>query len=130
MDTRSTSSSSLSIRVTQYFYQVSALRFENFTTLFFNNLQPFFCNHKTHFFPYFLVTSFVPFLTGGWWHGVLNVTDTIAITQNYCSTTNFEKVWLKARDGRKKMSIKWLRKLKESYPLLASKAIGKHQKIY
>jgi len=64
-------------------------------------------------------TVFVP---GGWWHAVLNLTDTVAVTQNYCSHANFEAVWKQTREGRKKMAASWLKRLRVSYPHLAALA--------
>jgi histone arginine demethylase JMJD6 len=55
-------------------------------------------------------TLFVP---SGWWHAVLNLEDTVAITQNFCSPQNFDKVWREARDGRRKTCWKWLERLVE-----------------
>ncbi|RYH30091.1 hypothetical protein EON65_06225, partial [archaeon] len=64
-------------------------------------------------------TVFVP---GGWWHGVLNLTHTVAITQNFCSYLNFDSVWRETRWSRKKMAVRWLSGLRETHPVLAARA--------
>jgi len=68
------------------------------------------------------MTGDTVFIPSGWWHAVLNLTDTVAVTQNFCSFANFEKVWLKARSDRKKMAVKWLESLTKEYPDLAKRA--------
>ena len=62
------------------------------------------------------------FIPHGWWHAVLNLTDTVGITQNYCSQRNFDEVWIRTRTGRKKMAYNWLCKLNVHYPHLAKRA--------
>ena len=65
-------------------------------------------------------TIYVP---NGWWHAVLNLTDTVAVTQNFCSPRNFDASWLKTRSGRKRMAWKLLCALdREGYPELAARA--------
>jgi len=70
-------------------------------------------------------TVFVP---GDWWHAVLNLDDTVAVTQNFCSITNFPKVWRATRVGRKKMACKWLAQLRAKYPDLATQADEMNEK--
>ena len=53
---------------------------------------------------------------------MLNLDDTVAITQNYCGRANFEEVWRRTRSGRKKMAVKWLKALRAEHPDLAEKA--------
>ena len=60
-------------------------------------------------------TIFVP---GNWWHGVQNLDLTIAITQNFCNEGNFDKVWLRTRKGRKKLSVRFLERLQSANPEL------------
>jgi histone arginine demethylase JMJD6 len=64
-------------------------------------------------------TMFVP---GGWSHAVLNIENSVAVTHNYCSSGNFERVWLEVRKGRRGMARKWLRQLRVARPDLAAQA--------
>ena len=64
-------------------------------------------------------TLYVP---SGWWHAVLNLEDSVAVTQNFCSHSNFDGVWCETRHGRKKMAVRWLAQLEEHYPALGARA--------
>jgi len=65
-------------------------------------------------------TIFVP---GGWWHAVLNLDDTMAVTQNYCGPNNFDSVWRRMRVSRKKLSEFFLRTLRTTEPAFYKRAL-------
>lgn len=62
-------------------------------------------------------TVFVP---GDWWHTVINVENTIAVTQNFASTTNFPEVWRATRVSRRRLASRWLKSIRTHRPDLAS----------
>lgn len=58
-------------------------------------------------------TVFVP---GGWWHAVINLDDTMAVTQNVMTHVNFNNVWRSIRCERRKFAKKFLLNLRENVP--------------
>ena len=61
-------------------------------------------------------TVYVP---QGWWHVVLNLDFTVAVTHNFCSSANFRKVFMHCRISRPKMTQRWLKYLRLQRPDLA-----------
>jgi len=65
----------------------------------------------------------IMFVPSEWWHGVLNLDDTVAITQNYCGYDNFDRVWTHTRGERKKLAHLWLRNMQKFAPKLFNRAL-------
>ena len=65
-------------------------------------------------------TVFVPH---DWWHAVLNVDDTVAVTQNYVGSVNFERAWRVTRVERRKMALRWREKLRAARPDLYAESL-------
>lgn len=63
------------------------------------------------------------YVPGGWWHAVLNITDTVAVTQNFASPEAFDAVWTRCRRSRKRLAARLLGALRVKYPALAARAL-------
>ena len=63
------------------------------------------------------------FVPGGWWHAVLNLDTTIAITENVCNHGNFDRVWYQTRRQRRKFAYKWLKVLRQNERELYNRAL-------
>jgi hypothetical protein len=66
------------------------------------------------------------YVPGGWWHTVLNLDLTVAVTHNYCSSATFAPIWRHARRGRPKMSGRWLAQARRSFPAPRSAPMPRH----
>mmetsp|Transcript_91290 Transcript_91290/g.144254 ORF Transcript_91290/g.144254 Transcript_91290/m.144254 type:complete len:491 (+) Transcript_91290:73-1545(+) len=56
------------------------------------------------------------FVPGEWWHGVLNLEDCVAVTENYVGPDNFENCWKHARKEREKVASLWYRNMRKFAP--------------
>lgn len=70
----------------------------------------------------------VIFVPGDWWHGVLNLEDTVAVTQNYCGPDNFDLVWSKTRREREKVAYLWIRNMRRYAPELYQRAMDMNKR--
>ena len=70
------------------------------------------------------------FVPSNWWHAVLNLDMTVAITQNFCNYGNFDRVWIRTRKGRKKLSVKFLELLNQHKDTLAHMITAEHGKVF
>jgi histone arginine demethylase JMJD6 len=93
--------------------------------MYFTNTVPMIRHkYKTNFemFEFIQHPGETIFIPGGWWHAVLNLDDTIAVTHNYVNEVNFDVVWRKTRKGRLDVSREWLRRIGVKYPHLVDRA--------
>lgn len=59
---------------------------------------------------------------------MLNLDNTIAITENFCNDGNFDRVWMETRKGRKKLSCKWLSLMQKYEPEKYQRAVELNQR--
>ena len=69
-------------------------------------------------------TVFVP---GGWWHAVLNLDDTMAVTQNFVNNNNLDRVWRSIRKDNGKISRQFLNSMKEKQPSVYKRLLELNQ---
>ncbi len=58
------------------------------------------------------------FVPGQWWHGVLNLTNTVAVTHNYCGWDNIDDVYKCVSRQRKLFCKRWVKNMKRYSPVL------------
>jgi hypothetical protein len=64
-------------------------------------------------------TIFVP---SGWWHQVLNLETSVAVTQNFCSSRNFNYVWKDMLErGGKSLRKEFVAAVSKTHPELFEK---------
>lgn len=64
----------------------------------------------------------VVFVPSGWWHAVINLTDSVSFTQNWVSTYNFPLVWKDMKERRKHLARRLLQRLRHVFPAVAAVA--------
>jgi histone arginine demethylase JMJD6 len=60
----------------------------------------------------------VIFVPGQWWHGVLNLSDTVAVTHNYCGWDNIDDVYKRVSRQRRLFCKRWVRNMRKFSPVL------------
>ena len=63
------------------------------------------------------------FVPGQWWHGVLNLTDTVAVTHNYCGWDNFDDVCKRTVRQRPVFYKRWITNMKKFSPALYQRVL-------
>ena len=62
------------------------------------------------------------YVPAGWWHAVLNLDTTIAVTQNFAEPRNFDNVWAAMAKGRGDLIPELYKQLCKDRPELAARA--------
>uniref|UniRef100_A0AC34RAH6 JmjC domain-containing protein n=1 Tax=Panagrolaimus sp. JU765 TaxID=591449 RepID=A0AC34RAH6_9BILA len=66
------------------------------------------------------------FVPSGWWHVVLNLSDTVAVTENFCDESNFLNCYRATRRSRPKFCEHWLNTIRRCHP----EAVGLFPSIF
>lgn len=83
--------------------------FEHRLSAIIRKLRP--CEQFYYFIQHAGETVYVP---NGWHHAVLNLEDTVAVTQNWVGSVNFSQTWKSIRVERKQLALSWKLALKRS----------------
>ena len=69
----------------------------------------------------------VMFAPHHWWHAVLNLSDSIAVTQNFANSYTFDTVWRSVKRQRKKLFPEWKAALEVHRPDLFRRGLALDQ---